>query len=406
MLLLLCLSLSLILAANGWAQFQFRAAQKAFREGKYQEASDRLRACRRIWAGRAEVQLWSARTARWQYDFPNAEKYLQESRRLGAPTEDVQLEWLLLRAMRGEIDDLAPGLWKTVESGHPQSPQILETMAKVYQLRIQYAQALECLDAWVEREPRSARALEWRGWTHERLEHVDAAMSDYQKALDLAPEETSTRARLAALCVNNNKAAEALENFQILRRSDPARRDYQIGIARCQIALGESEEARRLLEQVLAEEPDNPDAIRAMAQLEQLAGQFREAETLCRKLVQRDPLDVGANYTLYLSLAGQGDRTKEAEEQLQRYERLRDLAVRMHFLVEHIDEYRNNADKLCEFGTMLLDAKYEDKGLFWIDRALKVNPQHRAAHEALAKYYETRDPAKAAEHGKFLEASK
>jgi tetratricopeptide (TPR) repeat protein len=394
---------AVIAAENGWAYYQLRSAKRAFRQEDYNQASDRLRSCRRIWSWRAEVYFWSARTARWQSDYSAAERYLHECRRLDYRLDELQLEWLLLRAMRGEIDELARGLAKTAEDNHPESVEILATMARVYIRSVRYNEAQACLALWLKIEPNSVRALEWRGWVYERQDHSDDALADYQKALDLAPGRVDTRERLANLLLGIAKPQEALREFEILYEADPSNREFRTGIGRCRFVLGQRDEARAILEQVLSEEPGNASALRALAKIEQTSGHYLEAEALARKLIQIDAFDLQAHFVLFSSLQAQGDRASEAEKESQVYERLNHNVKQLYLYSMEIERFRNYPEKLCEFGELLLSLGLEDKGVYWLNEALKVNPGYIPAHQALAKYYEAHsEPDLAAEHRKMI----
>jgi tetratricopeptide (TPR) repeat protein len=393
--LLLSIALLCVLAGNSWAWYQFRAAKLAFNDGDYAAAAARLRQCRKVWPNREDVQLWSARTARWQGDLPAAEQHLRNCRKSGTAGDNLQLEWLLLRAMSGEVDDLGPGLWKTAESGHPQASEILATLTKAYASAVRYSEAMLCVEKWLDRDPDSIRALEWRAWIFTQLERPKDAISDYEKVLAQAPRHTVSREHLAELHLGNSSAEMALREYEILHQADAANPKYRVGKARALLLLGRLEEASQILEQVLREQPDDLTAMRVQATVHQSMGQWKEAESMSRRLLGRDPSDLQAQYILYLSLVGQADREAEAKTEQQRYDHLCKALERIHEFSMQIERYQNDADKMAEFGALLLEVGREDKGLFWLNLSLKRNPKCAPARKALAEYYETRDPAKA-----------
>ncbi|HLW65107.1 MAG TPA: tetratricopeptide repeat protein [Gemmataceae bacterium] len=395
LLLAVCALLAGLLLANGWASTEFRKGKKAYQAEDYDEAQRHFRSCRHIWGRRGVLHLWQARAARWQGDLQEAETQLKECRRLGYNTEEVQLEWLLLRFVRGEIDQLWAGLWFTVSDDYPHSVEILKTMTAVYLNDIRYRDASACLERWLQMDPQAIRALEWRAWLKERLGRSEAALDDYRAALALAPERNMTRARVAHLLLDSAAATEALKEYEYLHASEPDNLDYYVGIGRAKFLLGQADEARRIYHEVLTRDPDHDSALRALAKLEVATGEYRNAEQLSRKLLAKDPVDFQANYTLYLSLQGQSGREAEAKEQETHFKHFRDALDRVHTIALEIDQYLNNADKMAEFGADLIEVGQADRGLVWLDRALKLNPHHRFALETLVKYYQNRDPAKA-----------
>jgi len=123
---------------NAYALYQYHAAQEALQQGRPSLARQRLQTCLAIaplviWPGPAELDLLAARAAWMNGDFDAADEYLKECIRLrGAATQATQLEYLLMRAQTGDEPEVAIALFDLVEKKHPQTPVILETMARVY----------------------------------------------------------------------------------------------------------------------------------------------------------------------------------------------------------------------------------------------------------------------------------
>ena len=52
-----------------------------------------------------------------------------------------------------------------------------------------------------------------------------------------------------------------------------------------------------------------------------------------------------------------------------------------------------------EIGKILMDYRREEKGLFWLQRVLGLQPGHRGAHQELARFYRHKgDQERAALH--------
>ncbi len=66
----------------------------------------------------------------------------------------------------------------------------------------------------------------------------------------------------------------------------------------------------------------------------------------------------------------------------------------------------NDADLAEEAGELFLQLGEDQRGLFWLNRALSIDPRHAASHRALVAYYErTNNAAKAEEHRRQLEGN-
>ena len=70
-----------------------------------------------------------------------------------------------------------------------------------------------------------------------------------------------------------------------------------------------------------------------------------------------------------------------------------------------LDRKPNDAALAEEAGELFLQQGEDQKGLFWLHRALALDPRNVAGHRALLAYYErTNNPAKAAEQREQLTA--
>jgi tetratricopeptide (TPR) repeat protein len=396
------LVVSAFLVYQGWGAGQERSARRAMGEEHFDEAQrhiDRALWVRDRWTS---THLLAARIARLRGAYSEAEEHLSRCEQLDGMTEPLQLEWLLLRCQRGEVDELAPGLLALVDRKHPESGAILEAVAATYVRQTRYLEALRCLDRWVELTPDSVRAREWRGWVSNQLDHRAQAISDYERVLELRPGHAVVRLHLAEILVESARPAEAVPHLERLRQEQPANPDVLVALARCRAAESRTDEARALLDSVLAEHPDHFDALLQRAQLEMAlpTPNYADAERWLRKALERVPLHPEARYALYLSLQGQPDRQDDARKEFARWEHDRRLQDRLTRLVRtELESKPRDPDLAREAGELFLELGEDEKGVYWLHRALSLDPRHAASHRALAAYYErTNNPARAAEH--------
>ena len=314
-------------------------------------------------------------------------------------SEPLQLEWLLLRCRRGEVDELAPGLSAAVANKHPESVAILEALAAVYMHQARYMEAMRCLDRLVQLAPDFARARDWRGWVANQLDHRGKAIADYEHALEVQPERSVVRLRLAEVLVESSRQAEATPHLERLRQERPNDPAVLVALARCRLVQSKPDEARALLDSVLAEHPNHFDALLRRGELEYSERHFAEAERWQREALKQKSLDPEARYALYLSLQAQGDRQQDARAELARWRqdrKDRDRLVRL--MRTELDAHPNDPNLAGEAGELLLRQGEDQRGLIWLRRALALNPQHAPTLRALLAYYErTNNPDKAAE---------
>lgn len=391
------LVLSAVVAVNLWAWHHFRAAEQALRNDDLDVARWHVAQCLRVWWRSPATHLLAARIERMSGHFSEAERHLTARTRLeGRPSEATQLEQLLMRSQAGELYEVEPGLWKCIEQGHPESPFILEALAHAYIGESRLGTALACLDQLVERAPESVRAWHWRGWVHERLEQAEQAVPDYQRAVELAPDHWGSRLRLVRLLLVRGNIAEALPHLQALEREHPEHPDVQVVLAHSRQLEGKTQEAIRLLDQALTSHPHHFEALSLRARLASQHEPPARAEAWLRRALQERPADANVLYLLQMCLDRQG-KESEAAQTRERYKALAADNLRLTKLWNReIERAPHDPDLLAEIGSLLLRVGEEKQGVSFLHRALREDRNHRAAHEALVHYYESKGDAPSA----------
>jgi tetratricopeptide (TPR) repeat protein len=391
-------------AVCAYARHQLRAAREALAADRPQEARDQLALPLFVWRWDPDVHVLAARAARLSGDLPTAEAHLKQGLQVaGGATEGVQLEFLLLRVQTGEVDEVAPDLIAVADKGHPEAPLILSTLAVAYMHNLRYMRAYACLSRWIELDADSAKAYQFRGWVLERLNRRKEAMADYRKALELDPELVPVRVQVAELLLEDHQPQEALPHLERLYRQVPDHPLVQSRLGMCRFLRGEFAEARRLMEAAVVQLPKDPPLLIHLARLDLQESRTANAERRLRAVLQADPSDTEAYYTLAGVLQAQ-DRVEEAKEILKECERAKVILDRMHKLLREVmDSPAATAADCAELGELLLGVKMEDRGLYWLFEALERDPDQQQAHRVLAAYYKRKGEAnKAANHRRRL----
>ena len=370
-----------------WARHHFRAAERALAARDLAQARVHLDLCLEVWSNSAATHLLAARTARRAGSLDRAEEYLDICDCLGGQSDALALERALLYAQRGGLADVEETLRSYLDAGHPDAPLVLEVLTTALMKADRLPEALSLLDLWLTLSPDDPEALVRRGWTHEFLLDYTAAARDYEHALTLAPDQDRVRLALAELLVGTGRPAEAVGHFERLSERTPRDPAVRYGLARCRLRMGRAEEGRRLLDGLLAERPGDHQALVERGRLALAAGQAVEAERDLRAAVAQDPQDLRLLYSYHQCLKQLGrdreasayaDRLKSIEADLDRASRLGDQL--------RAKAARDPAGR-CELGQLLLRLGFDRDGLRWLAAALRDDPDHRPAHEALAAYY-------------------
>jgi predicted Zn-dependent protease len=338
----------------------------------------------------------TAGTVRYDGSYAAALVHLDKYALLGGLTELLNLEQNLLRAQDGELNMMVQSgddpasveqvLLSWIKDDHPDTPLILEALSKAYLESYRLADALQCLNIWLKRQEDN-QALLWRAWIFERIGDEAGALKDYQQALILDPEHDKVRQRVAEMLLRSSGPAEAVGDFERLWQRQIRNPALVLGLARCRKGLGSSDEARQLLDGLLAEKPDYVPGLIERGKLALDERQDNEAENFFRTAVQRAPYDPLANYNLYLCLLRRGKKD-EARDLASKREQIEKDMHRMDELSREVASKPHDASLRCEAGTILLRNGLKEDGRRWLLSALRENPYHAPTHAALSAYYE------------------
>ncbi|TMQ33636.1 MAG: tetratricopeptide repeat protein, partial [Planctomycetota bacterium] len=102
-------------------------------------------------------------------------------------------------------------------------------------------------------------------------------------ALAQEPQRDGVRLRLAEALLESGRPLDARRQLEVLQRKQPGDAAVLVKLARCHIKLGNVEQARELVDGVLARDPDNVEALIERGQLAFQAGEIKEAERWWRK---------------------------------------------------------------------------------------------------------------------------
>lgn len=403
-LLAALLVLSLFVLAFGshvWAEWHFRKAQAALAGRDFGRAQQHFAQCLKVWPQSTAVHLKAARAARKAGNFDETERLLNRCSELGGDVDAILVEQLLVQVQRGRLSDVEGPLVGRIFQDHPDSVAILEVLTLAYIQTYQLASAQECLRRWLEREPDRLEAWLLRAYVFTRLNNSGEALASYRRAFELDPNNDDTRLQMAGHLAHQNFTDQALEHFEFLRRKQGDTPAVLKGMAHCRAAMGQPDEARQLLEIVLAAEPRD---WKALAERGRLALQYEsaaDAETWLRRAVAIAPYESDPAYSLYQCLERLG-KHQEAAELLAKLKRLETDLARMADLGRAIARTPHDAALRCEAGLVLLRNGLETEGLRWLNSALEEDPRHTPTHQALADYYTRTGNSERAEHHRRL----
>jgi tetratricopeptide (TPR) repeat protein len=371
-------------ARQRWRESEFRAVRQALDRRDFARARTLLARCLERWPQDAELRLLAAQAARRGGDFAEAEKQLVLCQQLKGDPDGINLERALAVAQDNDPAEVGAYLFSHARRGPEEAALVFEASAQGYLKTQRLDQALHCLDRWLEHRPDNVQALLWRGQVLERWNELEEAVSSYRRAVAADPGHEQARRLLALALARSDRAREAAGYLERLpgRRADP---EILLGLARCRRSLGQVDEARRLLDEVLALQPRHAEALGERGKLALHTGRPAEAEGWLNRALAQAPYDRDTNYTFYLCLEQQG-RKEEAARALEKVERIRADLQRVSDLRRQVAASPHDPSLRCQVGILFLRNGQTEQGLRWLRSALQIDPRHAESLAALAKY--------------------
>jgi tetratricopeptide (TPR) repeat protein len=362
-------------------------AREAIDHRDFARALERLERCMDEQSADAETVFLAARTARRAGQFRKAEQFLKEAKHLGWVENALLLEHSLLRVQRGGLRAEEGFLLGCVHGGHPDSALILEILVPSYARGFDIAAAFELLARWEKLEPNNPVVYYTLGEIHEQLRNKAKAVEAFQEVLRITPDDAEARQKCGKLLLDDKRPDEALSQFEWLIQHFPQNRTARLGLARCKVALGELDQGQRLLDEVLREDPDEPDALAERGRVELTKGDPQAALPMLRRACEVVPNDPQLLYTLGLCLARSGQK-EEADKCWQRQARVEEDLKRIYELKKEAVARPSDPKPRHEAGLILIRNGYAESGAVWLHTALHVDASYVPSHQSLADYYE------------------
>jgi tetratricopeptide (TPR) repeat protein len=350
------------------------------------QAIRHLLICRTVWARDPETLLLAARAARRAKLYGDSERLLRDYRQVRGRDEAYSFEQLLLAA-ECRVDEAADSCWQCVEEDRFDVALFLEALTRGYLQQYRLGQAQHCLKRWRQIQPDNPQIFYLQGlfnldYIHDR----SGGEESYRRALELDPEHEEARLGLAVALLMGKSFTLAAEHFQHLRQCQPDNWSVQVNLAECLDGLGQSAEAVRLVDDVLARQPEYAAALSLRGQLALQSGQRDKAESWLRRALRRAPMDHRARYSLVLCLEqnGQQEEAKQQRRRLQQMEE--DLSHFNKIVTREIAERPQDPALHCTLGQILLRAGQREEGLRWLQSALRLDPHYGPARQTVEEY--------------------
>jgi tetratricopeptide (TPR) repeat protein len=343
--------------------------------------------------------LLAARVARTQGDADRLDKELRRAARWGADRRLLRREELLALAQSGQLDDIEAELMQHFAEGGVDGAEISDAYANGLAINARFDDALTVLENWQQDFPTDPRPEYRLGRIKEHLEQYADAEAAYRRSLTKSAGFAPARFSLGRVLLHERRAEEAVEVFRSCLNC-PHPQAVLVELAIALKSLGRADEARPLLQQVLAADPERlrasykaldeqPEGFKAAAEygkLEADAGNFAIAEPWLAKALAANPLDLVTRYSLAVSLRGQGKHA-EAKEHFDRVAAGREAMDKAGAFSSRIKANPEDLEARYLLGKAILQHESERTGLYWLRSIFTFDPHYAPAHELLADHF-------------------
>lgn len=388
-LCLLALGVALLcLGVIGWDEYHLRAARKALAEHDPEGAEATIDRCSGLWASRFDRALATAQAARQQEEYERAEEHLRICEELRPQADEVCLEKLRCAAGQGDTKAAADALHTSWGRDAARIVPLILALACGHLENFQVREAYDNAEEALAIKANDAEAWYYRGWALELLGQKEKALADFRRVHQATPHWRAAELRLADALYLQGYPADAAAHLERRRCDQAGNPALLLTLARCRQDLAEPDEARRILDELLAQTPHHVPALVEAGCLARRQGQVAAAEAYFRRAVARSPRCLEAQRQLHACLVAEGKR-EEADACLNRVQELERATARANRLAAAaLTALPPRAADLRRAGSAWLDLDQAGDGLPWMFMALRADPQDRAAHARLAEYFE------------------
>jgi tetratricopeptide (TPR) repeat protein len=162
-------------------------------------------------------------------------------------------------------------------------------------------EALDALDEVMARDLAGTFTIEvlyYKGFALDTLGEYDAAVANYEAALELRPEDPSLLLALGQAYLDAAREGEAAAAFERTLAAAPGDSRALTGLAYLELKRGDAEEARDKLERALAADPENALALSYLGLLEMGARKYELARAHLESALALQPDNLTANFNL------------------------------------------------------------------------------------------------------------
>ncbi|MEK6261054.1 MAG: hypothetical protein AABP62_20840 [Planctomycetota bacterium] len=353
-------------------------------------------------ASNARTELLWARLWRRLRDGEAMVTHLRQARLLGADVEAIRREELLARAQSGEIKPIQHELNALLIDQRGDGREISEALVNGLVINNQLDEAFVVLDAWRLSFPNDGHPDYVTGRIAEHQSRDAEVETAYRSSLEREPTHRPALYRLGRFLLRTRRAEAALVSFQRLGTLNVGAAAV-MGEAEAALKLGNGLEAGRLLRPllrlpradferslILVDEAIEETSVELeLGIVESELGNHDEALRLLEIALSQDPNNLTTRYAHAVELR-ENNRVEESAQELTAVADSRRMLAEVDVLIDQIQTSKDkgSVDEKLRVGELYMQHGSRKTGEFWLKQALLLDPHCTKAHELLMAYYE------------------
>ena len=280
----------------------------------FDEAERELSELSRTQPHSTDVTLQLAALARAEKNYPKAETLYQSTYQPGS-ADTRALEGLVQVCVLEQRPDKAQGLLEAEVKRAPESQPARLLLAGVASEEGNYELA-STQYRWLEsRDPKSAQPYSALGELYVRQGKTAAALASYEKASELAPNDTKVLGAVAILESNSGHADRSIATLKRELALDPGNDAAMNNLAFNLAETGQDLDRALTLAQTVARKfPNEPGVVDTLGWVYARRGMNQSAIQVLRTLVEKNPQEPAYRYHLAMALA-QANQKEDARRE-------------------------------------------------------------------------------------------
>ncbi len=178
--------------------------------------------------------------------------------------------------------------------------------------------ALDDLNTALDLEPRNLLGLLMRSQVHAAMGNKDKARQDSELLLRLVPDLPDAILLRSRIAASEKRFGAAIIDVKKLLHSDPKNEEYRLVLAMYLVADKRPRQAIELLDNVIADNENNADALRSRGDALLSVGKHAEAVADYEKALKLDPKDTGVlNNLAWVLATSKNDKVRDAKKSIE-----------------------------------------------------------------------------------------